>query len=413
LKIPLTSLSLMLKVVMISPLPPEKHGESIYTTKLIEHLTHYEKLQILAIGGEESKPLTMNTSRVTTHSIWKQRDLRYPLKLLKFIRKSRPHLVHVQFGPYGELFGGFFGEPMLLLLLLLRLSGIPTTITLHSTWMPEQVNERIGTYDRLRKISFLGTIFFRIYMKILNWGTTSVQLSTVKIDSLLRSKFLEEYGFNPQKVQEIPHPFSLIEKKINPQLAQKELSAQGKHVVLLFGFIRPGKGIEIAIDAINKVRATIPDVLLLIAGRPLDSRGESYLEQLRQQVAELGLEDNVRFDAKHIPDSSVPLYFSAASILLVPYTESVGASGPIHNYAGYGVPIIAADVGYHMKETLEGMLILFKNGNHTDLAEKVIGLLADEALRKEIGTNQCAHTEQKSWNRAAKLTMQYYKEITS
>ncbi len=406
-----TEVRLMLKVVMISPLPPEKHGESLYTTKLIKHLIHYKKIQIQAIGGEGSEPLPMNIDRVTTHSIWRQRDLRYPLKLLDFIRKSKPHIVHVQFGPYGELFGGFFGEPMLLLLLLLRIVGIPTTITLHSTWMPEQVNERIGTYNRLRKISFLGSIFFRIYMKVLNWGTTSVQLSTVKIDSLLRRKFLEAYGFNPQKVQEIPHPFSLIEKKIDPLLAEKELSVQGRHVVLLFGFIRPGKGIEIAIDAINRVRTTIPNVLLLVAGRPLDSRGEIYLEQLKLQVNELGLEKNVRFDTKHIPDSDVPIYFSAASILLVPYTESVGASGPIHNNAGYGVPIIAADVGYHMKETLKGMLTLFQNCNHLDLTKKVIELLADETLRKDIGTKQCKHTEQKSWNQAAKLTMQNYKEI--
>ncbi len=66
-----------------------------------------------------------------------------------------------------------------------------------------------------------------------------------------------------------------------------------------------------------------------------------------------------------------------------------------------------------MKETLERMLILFKNGDHTDLAEKVIGLLADETLRKNIGIKQCTYTEQKSWNRAARLTMKYYKEIIS
>jgi len=398
---------------MISPLPPEKHGESLYTTKLIEHLIHYKQLKILAIGGVESKPLPMNPDRVTTQSIWKQRDLLYPVKLLKFIRESRPHLVHVQFGPYGGLFGGFFGEPMLLLLLLLRISGIPTTITLHSTWMPEQVNDRISTYNQLSKISFLGSIFFRIYNKILDWGTTSVQLSTVKIGSLLRTKFLEEYGYNPQKVQEIPHPFSSIEGEKDASLAKEELSVQGRKIVLLFGFIRPGKGIEIAIEAINRVRTSKPEVLLLVAGRPLDSRGVIYLKQLKSQVEGLGLENHVRFDSKHIPESSVPYYFSAASILLVPYTESVGASGPIHNFAGYGVPIIAADVGYHMKETLEGLLTLFKNGNPKDLAEKIIGLLADEVLCENIGTKQRAFAEGKSWDRAAKLTLQYYKEIIS
>jgi len=168
-----------------------------------------------------------------------------------------------------------------------------------------------------------------------------------------------------------------------------------------------------AIEAISRLRTSNPDVLLLVAGRPLDSRGEHYLEQLKTQVRELGLENNVRFDSKHIPEDSVPYYFSAASILLVPYTESVGASGPIHNYAGYGIPIVAADVGYHMKETLKGMLTLFKNGNPSDLAEKLVDLLTDEALRKDIGSKQCMYIENKSWDRAAKLTIQYYEEIIS
>ena len=57
----------MLKVVMISPLPPEKHGESIYTQNLIEHILRFTKLQVLAIGGAESQPLPISTDRVTTY----------------------------------------------------------------------------------------------------------------------------------------------------------------------------------------------------------------------------------------------------------------------------------------------------------------------------------------------------------
>ncbi|MCK5264744.1 MAG: glycosyltransferase, partial [Candidatus Thorarchaeota archaeon] len=182
-------------------------------------------------------------------------------------------------------------------------------------------------------------------------------------------------------------------------------------VILIFGYIRRGKGFEVALEALNKVKQNISNVLLLIAGKVQDSDSRAYLLQLKKMSKELGLEESVRFDSHYITDDEIPLYFSAASIILVPYTESVGASGPIHNYAGYGTPIIAADVGYHMKETLGGTLTLFKNRDSTDLADKVITLLIDNELRKELGNRQCKYVANESWDVAAKRTMQNYGRI--
>ncbi len=72
-------------------------------------------------------------------------------------------------------------------------------------------------------------------------------------------------------------------------------------------------------------------------------------------------ESHARFDAKFIPEEMVPVYFSAALAILISYTESVGASGPIHSYAGYGVPIVAADVGYHLRESMGGHITAAEN----------------------------------------------------
>ena len=147
--------SKMLRVVMISPLPPEKVGEAKYTKELVTRLLKDERLEIIAITGTDAQPLKVDDKEVETHCIWDHADRLYPIRLLGCIRRLRPHLVHVQFGPFGKLFGGLFGEVMLFLLLMLRLVGIRTTVTLHSTWMPEQVRQRVQQYRKLRRFAFL------------------------------------------------------------------------------------------------------------------------------------------------------------------------------------------------------------------------------------------------------------------
>jgi glycosyltransferase involved in cell wall biosynthesis len=107
----------------------------------------------------------------------------------------------------------------------------------------------------------------------------------------------------------------------------------------------------------------------------------------------------------------VPVYFSAADIIVVPYTESVGASGPIHNYAGYGVPVISSDVGYHMKETLGGSITLFESGNADDLSEKIIMLLMNNLQRERLVKEQLEYAERETWALAAKRTLHHYWSI--
>ncbi len=401
----------MFKIVMISPLPPESAGESIYTAALIDRLAVNENVRIYAITGPDASELPNSSGRVTTMNIWRGRSILYPFTLLKAIAKIRPHIVHVQFGPHGAVYGGIFGEPMIVLLILLRLIGIDTTITLHSTWMTDQVEERISGYRRIGRLSILAKAMFRIFMKFLKIGTKRIQLSTVKNDSLLKQKFIHEYRFSDSDVDEIPHPCTPVRDRLDSAEALHQLRLDGRSVILIFGYIRRGKGFEVALKALNKIKQEIPNVLLLIAGKVQDSDSRAYLLQLKNKSKELGVEEFVRFDSHYILDDEIPVYFSAASLILVPYTESVGASGPIHNYAGYGTPIIAADVGYHMRETLGGTLTLFKNQDSMDLADKVITLLDDGELRKELGTRQCKYVVNESWDVAAKRTIQNYSRI--
>lgn len=393
---------------MLSPLPPQKAGESSYTRALVEELAATGSVGVLAVTGPDATPLNAMGGHVETATIWRGRSLLYPLRTAMFLRWKRPHIVHVQFGPHGDVYGGMFGEPMLLLLLILRAMGLRTTVTLHSTWMLSQVVNRVRSHRGLRWLSSVAVPFFKAYMKALDWGTDTVQLSTVKIDSHLKRMFLVEYGWKPEKVLEIPHPCRTDMQKLDREESLNRLALAGWQVVLMFGFVRRGKGIEMAIRAMEIVARNQPSAMLVVAGTPIDRDGEAYLREARDLVEAKHLQQHVRFDSDFIPDSSVPLYFSASRILLIPSTESIGASGPMHSQAGFGIPIVASDVGLHSRQALGGNPVLFKNGDYEGLARTLLILLRNEELATKTGEGIREYALHEGWNVAAKRTLANY-----
>ena len=401
----------MLRIAMVSPLPPQRTGESLYTANLITELVRTGKIQVTALTGKDAEAIVTETGLVEVLNVWKGRNLLYPLKLVKHLKRVRPHIVHVQFGPHGEVYGGLFGEPMLLFLILCRLFGFRTTVTLHSTWMADQVVERAETFWFLGRFSFLAKAAFKAYMRLLDWGTDVLQLSTVKTNSLLRQAFLRDFGYRPEKVVEIPHPCRLPSKHLDRKSASEMLGLPNRRIVLMFGFIRRGKGIDVAIKAMKQIRDSMPNTIMLIAGTPQDSDGMTYLQELLKLTTRLSLDDHVRFNTKFIPEERVPIYFSAASAIVFPYTESVGASGPIHNYAGYGIPIVVADVGYHMRESIGGNVLLFKAGDSKSLAKRLEEILSDDNLATRLRQSQVSYAQRETWRRAANRTVGYYQKV--
>jgi len=233
----------------------------------------------------------------------------------------------------------------------------------------------------------------------------------VKMDSLLRNAFLRDFSYRPEKVVEIPHPCKLPAKQLDRRSASQMLGLPDRKIILMFGFIRRGKGIDVAIKAMKQIRDSLPNTIMLIAGTPLDNDGMTYLQELQKLTTRLSLDDHVRFDTEFIPEERVPVYFSASSAILFPYTESVGASGPIHNYAGYGIPIVAADVGYHMRESIDGNVLLFKKGDWKSLAKRLDEILSDDILTTRLGQSQISYAKKESWGHAASRTVGHYMKI--
>jgi glycosyltransferase involved in cell wall biosynthesis len=109
--------------------------------------------------------------------------------------------------------------------------------------------------------------------------------------------------------------------------AKAQIGIRG-NVALLFGHIRPYKGLDIVLQTWPRLKA---QVTLLVAGEPWWKA--TYPPQ-----------SNVRFDLRFIPDSEVAKYFTAADIVLAPYRVEA-QSGVALTAFHFGRPVIASTVG--------------------------------------------------------------------
>jgi glycosyltransferase involved in cell wall biosynthesis len=137
----------------------------------------------------------------------------------------------------------------------------------------------------------------------------------------------------------VAHPiYSVFGERTDKTAARAALGLEPGPWLLFFGYVRRYKGLDLLLEALPLIRERVP-ARLLVAGEFYE--GET---RYRERVAQLGLTDAVRFDADYIPDSRVPLYFSAADVVVLPY-HTATQSGIVQVAYQLDTPVICTDVG--------------------------------------------------------------------
>jgi glycosyltransferase involved in cell wall biosynthesis len=139
------------------------------------------------------------------------------------------------------------------------------------------------------------------------------------------------------------------------------------------------KDIETMIRAAELVRQEIPEVQFKVYGSlEVDKQ---YVKKCRNLVKELNLEDTFEFGGFHDQPSMI---FNEGDISILT-SISEGFPYTVIESMSCGRPVVATDVG-GIRDALEGCGILCKPRDPRDIADGVIKLLEDDALRLELGT---------------------------
>jgi len=172
---------------------------------------------------------------------------------------------------------------------------------------------------------------------------------------------------------------------------------EGAHLVSFVGTAQPRKRIEVAVDAVARLRARGVPVTLVIAGRRRPGYAASFLDAPPPWVRAVGEVDAERLvELYGASDAMVsPSSFEGFGLT---FAEAMACGCPVVGVAATSVPEVVGDGGI-LVERPDGVLV----------AEALGRLLADPALRAATVERALARAGALSWRRAAEQTRDVYR----
>jgi glycosyltransferase involved in cell wall biosynthesis len=198
----------------------------------------------------------------------------------------------------------------------------------------------------------------------------------------------ETYGVDPGRIDIIPHGIPDIAFADSAPF-KESIGLGGRTVLLTFGLLGPGKGIEYAIQALPRIVEKHPEVTYLILGAThphlVAREGEKYRRSLEALAEECGVSNHLVFEDRFVSLDDLKCYISAADIYLTPYpNEAQITSGTLAQAYGAGKAIVSTPF-WHAQELLgDGSGVLVASRDAQAIAEGVCGLLDDPARMQLI-----------------------------
>ncbi|MBA2516125.1 MAG: glycosyltransferase [Solirubrobacterales bacterium] len=207
----------------------------------------------------------------------------------------------------------------------------------------------------------------------------------------------------PERVRIIPHggPTELLpsnggggRRRLLPGPRRGDDAAEhgsfdpDRRVLATFGLISPGKGIEVAIEAMPAIVARHPEVLYVVAGQThpeiVKQHGEEYRLSLERLVRDLDLEDHVTFDDRFLSVDELGSMLRATHIYLTPYrSREQIVSGALTFAIVAGCPTVSTPYFYatDLLESGAGVLVPFDDPSALATA---VNVLLDDPERLEL-----------------------------
>ena len=164
------------------------------------------------------------------------------------------------------------------------------------------------------------------------WHRLSVRLAYLPLDFVIVHDELAESAAVPRSVQVVKAPHGLYEipeSVTDEATIRREWGVRdGRKVFLAFGFVRNGKNLDLAIQALRSV----PEAFLVVAGSVASSKDKAFTFY-RELAANLGVKERCRFFEGFVADADVGKYFAGADFVLLTYASSFHSQSGVLNLA--------------------------------------------------------------------------------
>jgi glycosyltransferase involved in cell wall biosynthesis len=216
-----------------------------------------------------------------------------------------------------------------------------------------------------------------------------------------RETLIECYHAPASIIETIPH--GAPDRPFGREAEFKaRLGLSDRAILMTFGLLGPGKGLERMIEALPAIVARHPETLYRIVGAThpnlIAQQGEQYRESLQALARSLGVEDHICWENRYLDAEELLDQLEACDIYITPYLNLQQATSGTLSYAVALGKAVVATPYMHARELLaDGVGLLVEPGSSAALADAINGLLDDPKLLADTKARAYAAGRRTIW----------------
>lgn len=276
----------------------------------------------------------------------------------------------------------------------------------------------VPVFTRARKLLFIHDIIAETFPEMtlpsrtarLFWQT-KVALGRWQADAIVtvsdysRQGMVQQFGLSPHLVHVVGEAADPIFRRLEqptllPELLAAGVPENGRFLVYLGGF-GPHKNLVALVNACADLcrQPEFADLRLVMVGQFQKETFFSYIDTIRQQIADLGLTDRVIFPG-FVPDEALVGLLNRATLLALPSLME-GFGLPAIEAAACGCPVVATTASPLPTLLGEGGLYVDPH-DQVGLTTSLAQLLRSSTLRQQMSQAGLAAAATLTWEAAAR-----------
>ena len=229
--------------------------------------------------------------------------------------------------------------------------------------------------------------------------------SVVELHELVR-----HYGADPSRIEIVPPGVDHAFFSPGSRRGARQALGLGDEPVLLFvGRIQPLKGVDVAVEALSRLRD--PRARMLIVGGSSGTEGDNHAAEVRDLITDRGLDNRITMVPPQ-PHHVLSTYYRAADVTIVPSrSESFGLVAL--ESAACGTPVVASDVGGLRTLVDHGRTGLRVPGRDPDdFAEAVERIIGDPTFAERLSERAAEAATAYTWTSMAARLRRVYADLS-
>jgi glycosyltransferase involved in cell wall biosynthesis len=352
-------------VGILSTYPPTQCGLATFASSLRAGLINDRpdlRVGIIRIGSTAPSPYDADVAHVMVAETDSDSH-----ETARALNEFDVAIIQHEFGIYG----GADGEQVLDILESIR---VPVVLVAHTVPAHPTINQR------------------RVLESLVRTADAVVTMSQTG-----RRRLLDDYRTELRKLMLIPHGAPAVEPIIR-------LEAAGpRPVILTWGLLGPGKGVEWGIAALSEMDTTPLRPKYVVAGQThpkvLARDGERYRDSLAEHAERQGVSHLVQFVPGYLSTDRLRGLLSQADVVLLPYdSQEQVTSGVLTEALAAGVPVVSTAFPHAVELLADGKGgLLVPHEDPGAIAAALTRIITEPGLAHAMSTHNARLTAAVNW----------------